>query len=620
VVAYQRVAGLVNEKAYDEFLYKCIRGEIVIRGASGITRVQGPARGYANTNGATSLGITQASTPTNGNLNILTGNIVTSSPTPISSIVQTGVTWSRVVNAGFTELWKGVVGSGASKTITVNFASSLNSANSAVANVNEYSGLDSSPLDKTATHSGGNSNLDSGTTSTTSQANELWVASLGNRTNNGGSATLTNPTNGFTLLDGVQVYQNSNYPAANAFMEKIVSTTGTANTGATASSTSSNYWDCCIATFKATLSTPISASDTGSGSDSSATPTLNISEAGSGVEALSNSVTFGVSDSGSGADSPTEEMDFLDNAIGGETPIWPSLRITDSGVGNDVESSSVTFTVGDSGSALDSPTEWMYYNDKSNRINVPGGNVNVGTFDAGAGVELLSLQVMFQVADAGIASGGTALNVSFSSADSGFGSEAFTVGPTQNDIGSGSEVPTLQATFTVGESGLGTEVSTEGPSTTDSGFGSDAQTLSATLTMTDLGLGSETSVSQVTFTVNDSGAGGEIFGKGFTVFDVGAGSDVYVLTGTIVATDTGVALESFTYLYGVSVADFAQGLDESTSPSYTGIVRLEVADSVQGADRFAIRVLRSGRLQYLVRLSVTENEFDPTAFDPYVYS
>lgn len=38
-----------------------------------------------------------------------------------------------------------------------------------------------------------------------------------------------------------------------------------------------------------------------------------------------------------------------------------------------------------------------------------------------------------------------------------------------------------------------------------------------------------------------------------------------------------------------------------------------------GGDRFAIRVLRLGRLQYTVRLRVTENVFDPAAFDPYAF-
>jgi hypothetical protein len=306
-----------------------------------------------------------------------------------------------------------------------------------------------------------------------------------------------------------------------------------------------------------TANVPITAADTGHGADvlQQGIPGKDV---GSGGEGLTNSVTFGISDSGTGADSPREEMDYLDNAIGSESPNWPTLQISDAGVGSDTETSSVTFSVGDSGSGADNPVEWMYYNDVSNRVHV--GIVPQNIFDVGGGVELITIQVTFEADDFGTGAEVATFNVTFSAADSGFGSEAFITGVLTSDSGIGSEVPTFQASFNVGDAGSGVEASTEGLCGYDSGSGSETQTLLAS------------------FTVNDVVLGLELFGKAFTTFDSGVGSE-----------------------------------------AYARVFYVDVADGVSGSDRFAIRVLRSGRFQYIVRLSVTENVFDTSAFDPYSF-
>ena len=211
-----------------------------------ITRVQGNTRGvYAS---GSSFTVTQSSTPTSGNLNVLTitARVGSGVPATVKSISQTGVVWSKVTNAGSgaidVEIWAGVVGSGASASITVTLTGIVGTA---VANVCEYSGLTtSSYLDVTASTFGSSTASDTGTTATTTQANELWVGSTGDVT-----ATQSTPTNGFTLLDGTATGSTSN-----AFLEKIVSSTGTANSGTTLSS--SNAWVGVIATFTAT---PVSA-------------------------------------------------------------------------------------------------------------------------------------------------------------------------------------------------------------------------------------------------------------------------------------------------------------------------------------------------------------------------
>jgi hypothetical protein len=272
---------------------------------------------------------------------------------------------------------------------------------------------------------------------------------------------------------------------------------------------------------------------------------VNVSDSGSGLEALSSSVTFGVSDVGSGADSPREGMNFLDNAIGGETPIWPSLQISDSGVGTEVEASSVTFTVGDSGSGADNPIEWMNYADKSNRINVPGGDQNINGLDTGIGVDVLVLQVSFQV----------------------------------DDVGSGGEV--FSITFNIA----------------DSGFGSDVWGTSSVLT------------------AFDTGSGAELYTLTLKLADVGNGSEAYGLTANWSINDVGSGLESIISKATFTVADVVVGVDFGFRGQW-----VLISDSGQGTERFAIRVLKSGRLQYTVRLQVTADEFDITAYDPYSYA
>jgi hypothetical protein len=216
-----------------------------------IARVQGNARGVSTTNTIT---VTMNSTPVDGDLLVAcvgSSNNVGAYCT-VSSITQTNVNWSTD-GAGMqtqsqyssakldTEIWIGIVGSGASKTITITLSGAP--VNGGVADVCEYSGLVvSSFLDKTASASGTSTNFVTGTTATTTQASELWIGSI---------AVYywgqSNPINDFTLLDGA-TYTGGGNPVSEAYLEKIVSATGTANSG---TSGNNAYYAGCIATFKA---------------------------------------------------------------------------------------------------------------------------------------------------------------------------------------------------------------------------------------------------------------------------------------------------------------------------------------------------------------------------------
>ena len=261
--------------------------------ATSIARVQGPYRGVST---SSSLSVSLTSAPTSGNSLIAvigTYDNSASSAITVSSITQTGVTWSRqtseVYGSGIfspyynVEIWLGVVGSGAVTSVSI----SLSGSSREVVDICEYSGIAASPIDKTAVSTGSSISGSTGTTTTTAQAQELWIGGIavGGSTSSGVSQSYA--TSGFTLLDGASYGSSSPYTST-AFLEKIVSITGTANSGTTIGS--SNRWVGCIATFKATyniyttttslsaIATPLSAGQTGvsfSGSVSSGTAVPN---------------------------------------------------------------------------------------------------------------------------------------------------------------------------------------------------------------------------------------------------------------------------------------------------------------------------------------------------------
>jgi hypothetical protein len=199
---------------------------------------------------STPFSLALAQTPAAGNVLIATfgsfnGYFVDSS---VTSITQSNVAWSRRVknqssdNVFDVEVWVGVVSSsgGAGQTLTV----TLNSAPSqgVTAEICEYSGL-SPNMDVYAVNNGNGVTTDTGTTSMTRFANELWVGAIFTYNREQGSER-----NGFTKLDGVY---NGNFNSF-VYLEKIVSSTSTANSGTTTTGIyDPSNWYGCIATFVA---------------------------------------------------------------------------------------------------------------------------------------------------------------------------------------------------------------------------------------------------------------------------------------------------------------------------------------------------------------------------------
>ncbi len=253
----------------------------LVSAQSGITRVQYD-RGTATS--GTTVTTTMGSTPVSGNLLIAA---ISADPyystESVASVSETGAAWSKVVGydggSGGTlvEIWKGNVSSGASTTITTTFGYALSAA---VVNVCEYSGL-SGIVDQNNSAVGTGSPSSTGTITTT-QASELIIGAI---TVFPGTYNQTTPQNGFILLDGSIV--NLGNQVTGAYLENIVSSTGTYSTGTSAVSIS-NY-DGCIASFEAGAS--VSTSIITASSDSESV----ISPSGSVVVDNGDSQTFTIS-------------------------------------------------------------------------------------------------------------------------------------------------------------------------------------------------------------------------------------------------------------------------------------------------------------------------------------
>jgi hypothetical protein len=147
------------------------------------------------------------------------------------------------------------------------------------------------------------------------------------------------------------------------------------------------------------------------------------------------------------------------------------------------------------------------------------------------------------------------------------------------------------------------------------------------ISVSDAGVGQD-SVPAITFPVSDLGSGIEASQISLPVSDVGAGAELPV-TPILSVQDAGSGLEA-TPSIAVTFQESGTGsesrtLSASFQVSDVGVSQdifgkqFPVSDAGMFGDRFAIRILRKGRLQYTVRLVVTENVFDPSVFDPYSY-
>ncbi len=168
-----------------------------------ISRVQYTTGNSGGDNGINAIPLTSlTTTPVNGNTLIAAISYFGAASNMISSIDQSGVSWSRVTqslnNLGIgTEIWYAPNVSGAGKDITVN----LLAYTGASAVVAEYQGLlTANMVDLTAGATGSTTPATTGATATTAQATELWFAGVGLNSSTATLGTYTGSDSFYNML------------------------------------------------------------------------------------------------------------------------------------------------------------------------------------------------------------------------------------------------------------------------------------------------------------------------------------------------------------------------------------------------------------------------------------
>jgi hypothetical protein len=208
----------------------------------GATLVQ--KKGAQSSGSVASLSVTLDAPPTPGNLLVACCNSDATVATPSGFTLAV----SAVNFQGLYIFYRVVqVGDGSS----VAFAPSV--ADSVAGGVIEYSGLTSSPLDQTAsnTTTTAATSLATGTTGTTSQANELLVVVVGPHSGSGHPWNLISWSAGYTsqIQEPEGLANNADFSAACHIGDRIVSATGTYSATGTWTPASSNA-GAAIATFR----------------------------------------------------------------------------------------------------------------------------------------------------------------------------------------------------------------------------------------------------------------------------------------------------------------------------------------------------------------------------------
>lgn len=222
-----------------------------------IAYVPNDATASVNTLGS-SLTLAFPNTPTNGNvLIVVTGYVGDSAHKPLGSLAQTGVTWNAAptiarysANYFGVEIWFGKVGASAGKNCVITVyrqdsPTTLFNCDIIEACGMEFSGLGSlSYKDVTNSNNGGSTTVTTGAISTNTAA-ELLIGGASDY-HSGGTSTLTStnpaaPTYAFTMIHTGDIVYSSDHLDTGLFY-RIVSSTGTYNTGATVPASACTWW------------------------------------------------------------------------------------------------------------------------------------------------------------------------------------------------------------------------------------------------------------------------------------------------------------------------------------------------------------------------------------------
>ena len=213
---------------------------LITGNVAGQTRVQNITGNNGTTTPSKYITLAMGENTTPGNTLIAVISTRGTAVDMVSGVSGGGATWIRAVQStnysgNTTEIWYSSNISVATKNIVITL-SGISPWSRAAAIVMEYTGT--LVLDKVASSTGNSTKPVTGTTATTTQANEFWIGGIGyNNTN-----TLNFISNSFSQITNVT---NSTKLYA---LQRIVTSKGTASTGGTLSN--STNWSGAIATFR----------------------------------------------------------------------------------------------------------------------------------------------------------------------------------------------------------------------------------------------------------------------------------------------------------------------------------------------------------------------------------
>jgi autotransporter-associated beta strand protein len=227
-------------------------GVRTIANANTLARIQS-ATGNTGGNTQSNFAVTLTSAPTDGNTLVAVISTRSGSSNTVSSISQTGTTWTRATQSTnfwgvTTEIWYAPARSTSGAGVFITLSTSNTRSSAAVM---EYSGvLALNPLDVANGNANFATNTSASTNSiTTNQANELIIAAIGV---NSSGVTLSSIQNSFSLVATSESTNGSSSNNSRVFaLERMVTSAGSYSTGATLSS--SRIWAASIASFKASI-------------------------------------------------------------------------------------------------------------------------------------------------------------------------------------------------------------------------------------------------------------------------------------------------------------------------------------------------------------------------------
>ena len=308
-----------------------------------ITRYATPARvrsatSYSAAATSTSFTVTMGTAPAAGNTLVAVISSRGSAANQISGISSTGATWARAAQSTNTsgstlEIWSAPVGSGAGAVVTLSTTTGR-----CAGVVIEYSGLltTASPVDQWAISNNIGTAAVTGTSTATTQANEVWIGGIGYRSS---TPTLGSILNSFTSVASAKT--TSTTPDNNVMvyaLEAIVSAAGTAGSGGTLSASAT--WSGAIATFKAAATSTLALTGPAAGNYTlaGATGSVAITAKALTLAAVPASKTYDGTTTAAGTPSLAPPLAAGDTA----TALSQSFADANAGAGNKVIIPSIT--------------------------------------------------------------------------------------------------------------------------------------------------------------------------------------------------------------------------------------------------------------------------------------